>query len=154
MITSDKQYNAAKQQLELLNQSLSLIKKNEVPAVIVTANTLQLAELIAEIKAELNEYEALKNYNIADIEIHSLDDLMTTPIRYRLAAQMSIDMFGQKVGVSPRQIARYEKECYQNTTTSTLRKILAKLDVHIDGKIIQDKNNSAGNQFCELQPGF
>ncbi len=48
---------------------------------------------------------------------------------------MSIEVFGRKVGMSARQIARYEKEEYQNITTSTLQKILGNLDIHIDGKI-------------------
>jgi hypothetical protein len=41
------------------------------------------------------------------------------------------------VGVSARQIARYEKEEYQNINASTLqKKILKELHVHIDGKIV------------------
>ena len=64
-----------------------------------------------------------------------MNDLLVAPIRYRLANHMSIEGFGRKVGVSARQIARYEKEEYQNINTSTLQKILRNMDVHIDGKI-------------------
>jgi len=83
----------------------------------------------------IEEYDALKDSKPSDIEIHSLDDLMVLPIRYRIAAHMSIDAFSRKVGVSARQIARYERESYQNTNSSTLRKILGVLDIHLDGKI-------------------
>ena len=68
-------------------------------------------------------------------EIHSVDDLMVAPIRYRIAAHMSIDEFGRKVGISPRQIARYENEGYQNIDSSTFRKILKGLNIHLDGKV-------------------
>ncbi len=61
---------------------------------------------------------------------------MAIPIRYRIAAHMSVDAFSRKVGVSARQIARYERESYKNTNTSTLRKILGGLNIHLDGKII------------------
>ena len=137
MITSDKQYAAAKEQLSMLVQSLSAPVKKDVPAVIQEAAKSQIKELIAEIQAKIDEYSKLvKNHNDGVvIEIHSLGDLLAAPIRYRLANHMSIEVFGRKVGISARQIARYEKEEYQNITTSTLQKILGNLDIHIDGKI-------------------
>lgn len=137
MITSDKQYAAAKEQLSTLVQSLSAPVKKDVPAIIQEAARSQTKELIAEIQANLDEYSKLvKNHNDGVvIEIHSLSDLLAAPIRYRLANHMSIEVFGRKVGISARQIARYEKEEYQNITTSTLQKILGNLNIHIDGKI-------------------
>ena len=137
MITSDKQYAAAKEQLSILVQSLSAPLKKDVPAIIQEAAKSQTKELMAEIKANIDEYRRLvKNHNEGVvIEIHSLSDLLAAPIRYRLANHMSIEVFGRKVGISARQIARYEKEEYQNITTSTLQKILGNLDIHIDGKI-------------------
>ena len=137
MITSDKQYAAAKEQLSTLVQSLSAPVKKDVPAIIQEAARSQTKELIAEIQANLDEYSKLvKNHNDGVvIEIHSLGDLLAAPIRYRLANHMSIEVFGRKVGISARQIARYEKEEYQNITTSTLQKILGNLNIHIDGKI-------------------
>jgi len=137
MITSDKQYAAAKEQLSMLVQALSAPVKKDVPPVIQEAARSQTKELIAEIQANIDEYSKLvKNHNDGVlIEIHSLSDLLAAPIRYRLANHMSIEVFGRKVGISARQIARYEKEEYQNITTSTLQKILGNLDIHIDGKI-------------------
>ena len=49
---------------------------------------------------------------------------------------MSIDAFSRKVGISARQIIRYERDKYQNTNSSTLRKILDVLNIHLDGKIL------------------
>jgi transcriptional regulator with XRE-family HTH domain len=60
---------------------------------------------------------------------------MVVPIRYRIASHMSIDAFSRKVGISARQIIRYERDKYQNTNSSTLRKILDVLNIHLDGKI-------------------
>ena len=135
MITSDKQYATAKEQLTMLTTSLSSPKKKDVPGLIEKAGKAQLQELISEIQLNIKEYDALKNSEPSDIEIHSLNDLMIAPIRYRIAAHMSVDAFGRKVGVSARQIARYELESYQNTNSSTLRKILEVLNIHLDGKV-------------------
>lgn len=135
MITSDKQYAAAKKQFEMLSTSKAAPKKEGVPDFIAQAGLAQMQELMSEIKLNMEEYEQLKLSKPSDIEIHSLDDLMIVPIRYRIASHMSIDAFSRKVGVSARQIARYETENYQNTNSSTLRKILGMLDIHLDGKI-------------------
>lgn len=135
MITSDRQYAAAKEQLAMLIDSLSSPKKKDVPDVVEKAGKAQLQELIDEMQVNIDEYDALKKSAPTDIKIHSLDDLMIAPIRYRIAAHMSLDAFGRKVGISARQIARYELESYQNTNTSTLRKILEVLNIHLDGKI-------------------
>ena len=137
MITSDKQYAAAKKQLDMLTASLSAPKKEGVPDLVDKAGRAQTQELINEIQASMKEYDDLKNTNPSDIEIHSLDDLMVTPIRYRIASHMSLDAFGRKVGVSARQIARYEQEEYQNTNTPTLQKILKMLNIHLDGRVTE-----------------
>ena len=135
MITSDKQYEAAKKQLVMLTESLSSPVKKGVPDEIEQAGRAQTQELIDEIQEAINEYHALRNSNPSDVEIHSVDDLMVAPIRYRIAAHMSIDEFGRKVGISSRQIARYENEGYQNINSSTFRKILKGLNILLDGKV-------------------
>ena len=135
MITSDKQYEAAKKQLLMLTEALSSPVKKGVPGEIEQAGRAQTQELVAEIQEAINEYHALRNSKPSDVEIHSVDDLMVAPIRYRIAAHMSIDEFGRKVGISPRQIARYENESYQNINSSTFRKILKGLNILLDGKV-------------------
>ena len=135
MITSDKQYEAAKKQLAMLTESLSSPVKKGIPNEIEQAGRAQTQELIDEIQESVNEYAALRNSRPSDVEIHSVDDLMVAPIRYRIAAHMSIDEFGRKVGISPRQIARYENEGYQNINSSTFRKILKGLNILLDGKV-------------------
>lgn len=135
MITSDKQYDAAKYQLARLVESLAAPTKANVPDIIASAGRAQTEELAAEIQRNIEEYERLKNTRLEDIEIHSLEDLIATPIRYRIAARMSVDEFSRKVGVSARQIIRYESEGYQNITSSTLQKILKGLNIHLEGKV-------------------
>lgn len=135
MITSNRQYEAAKKQLAMLGESLSASKKKAVPDAVRQAAKAQTQELMDEIQESINEYEALRNGKPTDVEICSLDDLMVAPIRYRIAARMSLDEFGRKVGVSARQIARYELEGYQNINTSTFQKILRKLNLRLDGSV-------------------
>ena len=141
MITSKKQYKEACRKLEMLGASLSSGKKPGVPPAIEKAGKAQITELMDNIKKEINEFDSCRNVDISELEIHSLDDLMLLPIKYRIASGMSIDKFAQFVGISPRQINRYEKEHYKNTHTSTLNTILEKLNVGIEGKISSVRKN-------------
>lgn len=61
MITSDKQYEAAKKQLAMLTESLSSPAKKGVPDEIEQACRAQTQELIGEIQESVNEYHALRN---------------------------------------------------------------------------------------------
>ena len=135
MITSDKQYAVAKGKLAMLDESLARELDDGVPNVIRETKEGQLQSLIADVRKEIEEYEALKSTRPDELEIRSIQDLMVTPIRYRIAARMSVHAFGRKVGVSERQIHRYEAESYRNTNTRTLTKILEKLDISLDGHI-------------------
>ena len=135
MITSDRQYDAAKHQLARLAESLAAPTKANVPDIIASVGRGQTEDLVAEIQRSIEEYEQLKNTRLEDIEIHSLEDLITTPIRYRIVARMSVDEFSRKVGVSARQIMRYESEGYQNITSNNLKKILKGLNIQVEGKV-------------------
>ena len=135
MITSQKQFVAAKEKLKMLQESLKLQKKKGVPEELLQAAGGQIEELISEIESEIFDYEDLKKKQITDIQIHSFEDLMSAPIKYRLAKGMTIEEFARKVHVHSRQIARYESELYHNVTTDTLLKILDNLDVDISGNM-------------------
>ena len=145
MITSNKQYATGKKKLAMLEESLAEAKEqpiNSVPDIIRETNEGQLQSLIDEIRAEIEEHEKLKSAKLKELKIHSIHDLMVTPIRYRIASHMSVEDFGRKVGVSERQIHRYEAENYSNANTSTLIKILEKLDVTLDGHIAESMKDS------------
>jgi len=135
MITSQKQLTAAKEKIRLLREGLAAPPAAGAPAILVDAARGQVEELIAEIEAEIREYEALQTMNAEEFRIESVEELMDAPIRYRLANKMTIEEFAHKVGVHSRQIARYEAQRYRNLTTSTLLKILAKLGIQISGRV-------------------
>lgn len=146
MITSNKQYIAAQEQLAMLVKSLSSPPAKGVPAIIINAHKKQTQELIDEIEDNMEEYNQLRDLQVSDIEINSLNDLFIAPIRYRIASHMSVDIFSQKVGIAPRQIFRYEKECYQNIKASTLQNILDKLELSIAGKVSCSPNEASSDE--------
>ncbi|MBI1824535.1 MAG: helix-turn-helix transcriptional regulator, partial [Nitrospirae bacterium] len=99
----------------------------------------QTAELAAEIEKQIKDYEELLKTPAKELRIHSLNDLRVAPIRYRIAARMTVESFARLVHVHSRQIARYESEDYQNVSWDTLLKILERLNVKIEGTVELDR---------------
>ena len=135
MITSDKQYRAARDQLERLEASRNASSKKGVSAVIADAAKSQINELAEELRVEIDEYERTRAMQPEDVPIQSIDDLMVAPIRYRIASHMSADAFARLVGISVRQILRYESQEYQNSSVPNLKKILVRLNIRLQGKV-------------------
>jgi len=135
MIRSDKQYQAAKKQLVSLRKALAAGAHAEAPEAVIRAARGQTTELAAQIEKEIKDYEQLQKTPAKELRIFSLHDLRVAPIRYRIAARMTIEGFARLVHVHSRQIARYESEDYQNVSWDTLLKILERLDVKIEGKM-------------------
>lgn len=135
MIKSERQYLAAKEQIQFLKDKLSGTYKPDTPEIVKAAFEGQVGDLLREIENQVVDYEVLKNQPVEKIPIQSMEDLMNAPIRYRIAKHMTVEEFSRKVEVHSRQIARYETEEYRNTTTETLLKILKKLDIHLSGDV-------------------
>ena len=129
MIKNERQYAATKKQLLLLEESLEKGSLNpEMPAELVAGTQNGIRSLMDDLKKELSEYEDLKQKGLGAIVISNWDDVLLVPIKYRVANNMTIEQFAQKVHVHSRQIASYEKEEYANVTMSTFRKILDEID--------------------------
>lgn len=141
MITSDRQLEASKKQLAMLNKSQASPVKKDIPERIAKAGKAQLQELIDEIQTDVNEYEVLKQSTLEDIKISSFDDLVTAPIKYRIVKRLSVDAFGRLVGISARQIHRYEADNYCNTNTETLMKVISGLGIELNGNIAIKDND-------------
>ena len=135
MIRSDKQHQTAKKQLVSLRKALAAGAHAKAPEAVIRAARGQTAELAAQIEKEIKDYERLQKTQAKELRIFSLHDLRVAPIRYRIAARMTIEGFARLVHVHSRQIARYESEDYQNVSWDTLLKILERLDVKIEGKM-------------------
>ena len=135
MITSNKQCQAGEDKLRMLKESLNAPTKPGVSETIVNATYLQTQELINELQCDIDDYHTTGTMRLSDIPIETVDDLMVAPIRFRIAAHLSIDTFARLVEVSPRQIIRYESQAYQNSSIANFKKILERINIKLKGKI-------------------
>lgn len=113
------------------------------------AAKIQAEALIQELESLVQDYNLLKSKGIKAIKINSPSDWLLLPIKFRIAKNMTRTTFSQLVGVSERQIARYEAEEYQNINSDTLKQILDKLPISISNVIIIEKKS--GYYGCKVR---
>lgn len=139
MITSENQLNVTKTKISDLKESLKSSQRKDVKAVFASAARLQTEALIKDLEAQVEEYNSLKDDGVKAIKILSPSDWLLLPIRFRIAKRMTRDSFSKLVGVSERQIARYEAEDYENIQSDTLKQILEKLPISVANAVIVEK---------------
>jgi HTH-type transcriptional regulator / antitoxin HigA len=136
MITNERQYKIARQQLARMHDSL------EALAVVVAENsaasrTLRQAEAsalesqIGSITAEIGDYEALRAGAVSIPADAGLAELPHLLIRARIAGGMSQGDLAKRVGLKEQQIQRYESQEYASASLSRLKQIAEALGLKV-----------------------
>lgn len=139
MITSENQLKVTKEKINELKDSFKSPQKKTVKAIFLKAARIQTETLIKDLEDQVNEYNSLKEEGVKAIKIISPSDWLLLPIRFRIAKHMTRDSFSKLVGVSERQIARYEAEDYENIQSDTLKQILENLPISVTNAVIVEK---------------
>lgn len=124
MITSTQQRNALSERIEGLRKRLDAPAKPGVPAHIVKMAEAQIAEEIAGLSAEIEEYDRACTADLHNYVFHTYDDFLKFPIVIRLAKKMSQQDFADVVGVSLSQLKRYEAHAYRNAPANVVNRVL------------------------------
>mgnify|MGYP001575699585 CR=1 FL=1 len=134
MITSTQQKNLTLKQIESLNRQLNAKPKPGVPEALVKAHRAQTREEIAELRDEIDQYEAACVADYMKLKFNSYEDMLRAPIIIRLASKLSTEKFAKRVGISESQIKRYEQEEYLNAPGNVVQKILSIFGINITAK--------------------
>jgi HTH-type transcriptional regulator / antitoxin HigA len=134
MIFSDKQFNVSKLQLEKLEQALAAaqarmtdqawLKKAEIDAI---------KSQIADVAAELSEYDLLKSGQVSFSKSYALEELPRVLVQARIASGMSQTDLAERLGMKPQQVQRYEATDYMGASLGRLIEISKALDVKASG---------------------
>jgi HTH-type transcriptional regulator / antitoxin HigA len=147
MIYSDKQYSVSSAQLAKLKQALSAaearasdqpwLKKAEIDA---------LESQIADIEAELAEYDLLKSGQVSFSKSYALHELPRVLVRARIAAGMSQTDLAQRLDMKPQQVQRYEATDYMGASLARLIEVSRALRVKTSGTF-EDARQAGGSVF-------
>ncbi len=128
MIKNERQYAITKAQAEKFAQALEQLSRSPAkgPAahpLLRKAEADALRSQLADLRAELEEYEALRSGTRAVLKLSSLDELPRALIQARIASGLSQKELARRLGLKEQQIQRYEATDYATASLTRLIKI-------------------------------
>ncbi len=141
MITNERQYKITRTEADKFSRALAeMAAHNTAPKGVhprlVQAEREALESQLADLRAQMAEYERLKAADMPVISISSFDELPEGLIRARIAAGLSQKALAQRLGLKEQQIQRYEAERYASASYQRLREITAAIGVRIRNDIL------------------
>ena len=136
MIKNERQYRITKAQIDkfvsateqLASQSYS---HQQVHPILQKAQADALQSQLAELRREIEEYEALKSGQRAILELNSLEELPGALIKARIAAGFSQKELAERLGLKEQQIQRYEDTEYTSASLARLRDVSQVLGIKV-----------------------
>jgi HTH-type transcriptional regulator / antitoxin HigA len=148
MIYSDKQYGVSSAQLAKLQDALAAAKARAPDqAWLKQAEIDGLKSQIADIEAELAEYDLLKSGQVSYSKTYALQELPRVLVQARIASGMSQTDLAEKLGMKPQQVQRYEATDYMGASLSRLIEISKALGVKASGSF-EGPKQVGGSMFA------
>lgn len=148
MIYSDKQYGVSSAQLSKLQEALAAaMERASVQPWLKQAEIDALKSQIADIEAELAEYDLLKSGQVSFSKTYALEELPQVLVQARIAFGLSQTDLAEKLGMKPQQVQRYEATDYMGASLGRLIEIARALGVKTSGTF-EGPKQSGGSVFA------
>ena len=135
MIHSDKQLGVSTREMAKLNHALGSkqfedssqdwVRKAEINA---------LKSQIAELGADIKNYQMLKRGEITVAKSVSLEELPSVLVQARIISGMSQSDLARALGTKPQQVQRYEATDYMGASLAKLIEVSRVLKVRVSGE--------------------
>ena len=149
MIRNERQYRTTLRQRQMLAEALDDLAGRSISlptsptgpepgdraAQIVELERASLVGQLAELDAQVHEYEQLRAGQLAVARISSLSDLPDALVRARIAAGLSQRELAERLGMKEQQIQRYEADGYAGASLNRLQEVMAALGVELEGDV-------------------
>ena len=138
MITNERQYRITRGWLKRFEQARTSADQDTVDLHPRARQALhdQYDSQIEELRADLADYEALRQGQVTIMELDSLIELPDALIRARVAAGLSQAALAERLGLKKQQIQRYEATRYARVGIERLQAVADALGVKIREQVI------------------
>ncbi|MCY4038111.1 MAG: helix-turn-helix transcriptional regulator [Hyphomicrobiales bacterium] len=139
MITNERQYKITCAQADRFQHALDEFDthpREDVHPLLIKAERDALESQLADLRAEIDEYEHLKSANASIISAISFDELADSLIKARIAVGISQKELAERLDLKEQQIQRYESERYNSASYQRIRDIANALGVRIRNDIL------------------
>jgi HTH-type transcriptional regulator / antitoxin HigA len=153
MIYSDRQYQITRAELAKLEGVFAAVpaaKSAEDWVLKAQADALQ--SQIADLQAEMAEYDMLKLGKVAFAETCSLAELPRVLVQARIARGLSQTDLAEHLNMKPQQVQRYEATNYMSASLARLIEVADVLDVKISESFEAAHDETSGAIFAWNDP--
>lgn len=156
MITNERQYKITRSEADRFRKAIIDLMggpaRPDVHPRLLQAEREAMESQLADLQAELAEYDRLKSADLSVISINSFDRLADGLIQARIASGLSQKALADRLGLKEQQIQRYEAERYASASFHRLRDIANALGVRIKNDILLPvAPNSFGGLVSKLR---
>jgi transcriptional regulator with XRE-family HTH domain/Zn-dependent peptidase ImmA (M78 family) len=156
MITNERQYKITRSEADRFRKAIIDLMggpaRPDVHPRLLQAEREAMESQLADLQAELAEYDRLKSADLSVISINSFDKLADGLIQARIASGLSQKALADRLGLKEQQIQRYEAERYASASYQRLRDIANALGVRIKNDILLPvAPNSFGGLVSKLR---
>jgi ribosome-binding protein aMBF1 (putative translation factor) len=136
MIKNERQYRITRAQAEKFAHALSqLVEEPEETAqvhpLLRKAQEEGLRSQLADLHAQLEEYEAIRSGQQGTLELESVEELPRVLIRARIAAGLSQKELAKRLGLKEQQIQRYEATEYASASFARVLDVVRALGIRV-----------------------
>lgn len=140
MISNERQYKITRSEADRFLKAIGEIAngpaRDDVHPRLQQAEREAMESQLADLQAEIAEYDRLKSADLSIISINSFDELADGLIQARIAGRLSQKDLAERLGLKEQQIQRYEAERYASASYQRLREIANALGVRIKNDIL------------------
>ncbi|MGE3645617.1 MAG: helix-turn-helix domain-containing protein [Beijerinckiaceae bacterium] len=140
MITNERQYKITRSEADRFRKAIDELKmgpsRSDVHPRLLQAEREAMESQLADLQAEIVEYDRLRSADLSVISINSFDELADGLIKARIAGGLNQRALAERLGLKEQQIQRYEAERYASASYQRLREIADALGVRIKNDIL------------------
>ena len=135
VIKNERQYRITRAQAEKFEHAIAELVSTPdtlgMQPVLKEARIDALRSQLGDLKADLEEYQALRSGKRQVLKLDSFDDLPRALVQGRIAAGLSQQELAAKLGIKEQQVQRYEASDYQSASLARVAEVVRALGLRI-----------------------
>ncbi len=156
MIKNERQYRITRAEADRFERALADLQAKsphpDMPPALQKGEVNGLRSQLEDLRAQLEEYEALKAGTYTLLEVNSLEQLPRALVQVRIAAGLSQKDLADRLGIKEQQVQRYEATDYESASVSRLKDVCRALGLNIRKDLfLSTPTSSLRRFFARLQ---
>jgi len=141
MIKNERQYRITKAQAEKFERALAQTREHpsdlgSVDPILQEAMANALRSQLADLRQELEEYEALRSGQQQVFALASFAELPRALIQSRIALGLSQKELAERLGLKEQQIQRYEATEYAGASVQRVQEVIQALGLQVREEVV------------------